>query len=230
MGIVSRHIATDSPYNGLCPNVLNVPHQTVMNAKASASNAVFTTQNIFTSATKNISFAPGTQPDYARNVVAVVVPNTASSSLYSVGSVIIYGRDLYGSTRSESFALTALNTVSSGLRGSVNFASLDSVSYTNVQLHTNSSSAGSAVSAYVGVGQKLGLPISLISTDAVFNVVLGTAEQRTSSGANSTNNQYTVVTGGYEVNGISLSSAYASGTLLQVGYANLGFRAPVGSY
>lgn len=229
MAIIGRHIETAPPYNGLPPRVLNLPCEMAFFPKASASNAVWTTANHFTATNNNnnVSVAPATQPDYARNVVLLISPNTASSSLYSAGTVQFYGRDVFGSTRSESFALTAMNTNSSPTTGSINFASLDSISFVSLKYHTASSSAASAVSFYAGVGQKLGLPVALQSSDAVYKVVLGTAEQRTSSGANSTNNLYTVVTGDYHVGGIKASNAYASNSLLQIGYNNLGFRGPV---
>jgi len=232
MAIVNRHIDTTPPYNGLAPGVLNVPGQWVGFPKASASNAVYTTANHFTATnnTNNVSIAAGTQPDYARNVVAKFVPNTASAGLYSAGTLVIYGKDLYGSTRSESFAITAMGTASAPNTGSVNFLNVDTISVAGLQFHTASSSARSAVSFYVGVGQKVGLPISLMSTNAVFQVVQGTSNMSTYSGATSTNNQYTAFTGDYYNGGLAISAVHNSASALAIGYKNLGWMAPVGSY
>lgn len=232
MAIVSRHIDTTPPYHGLPPGVLNVPAHWAGFPKASASNAVYTTANHFTATnnTINVSMAAGTQVDYPRNVVAKFVPNTASAGLYSAGTLLFYGRDLYGSTRSESFAITAMGTASAPDVGSVNFAQLDSISVAGLQFHTGSSSARSAVSFYAGVGQKIGLPVSFLSTDAVFRVVQGTSNMNTFSGATSSNNQWTAVTGDYYQGGVNISAAHNSQSLLQIEYKNLGWQAPVGSY
>lgn len=233
--IVNRHIATIDPYNGLSPDVLNVPAQWVGFPKASASNAVYTTANHFTATNNSIgvSMAPGTQPDYARNVVAKFVPNTASAGLYSAGTLVFHGRDVMGSSRSESFAITAMGSVSAPNAGSINFAKIDSISVTGLRFHTASSSARSDVSLIVGVGQKLGMPISFASTNAIFAVVQGTVQQLQYDGTASTassNNQWTAVTGDYHIGGLSLSAAHNSASMLQVGYKNLGRQAPTGSY
>ena len=231
MAIIARHIETNAPFYGLPSNALNAPAQYVNFAKASASNAVHTTANFVTGTSNlyNTSFAPGTNVDVARNALAYLAPNTGSAGLYSAGTLVAFGKDIYGYTRSESFAVTALNSVSDPTKGVVNFASLDSLSVSGLIFHTASSSARSAVSMLWGVGQKLGLPVSLISSDGVFDVHFGTTPLLTSSGASSTNNQYVVVTGDYTVNGLSNTAAYASGSLLQVGYMHLGYRAPFAS-
>lgn len=227
MAIVGRHIDTVDHY-GLPPWALNTPAQYVGYPKVSNTNNVWTTAAQFTSAANlmGYSFAPGTNVDYARNLVVGLKPNTASSGLYSAGTVYLYGKDIFGSTRSESFGVTALNTVSDPVTGSVNFASLDSISFAGLVFHTASSSARSDVTAYVGVGNKIGLPVDLLSSDGVFFQALATVINRTSSGANSTNNQYTVVTGPYQYGGV-IVSAVSSASLLQIGYVNLGFRGAV---
>lgn len=235
MSFNGRHVLTSPPYNGLPPNVLNLPSEIVLSAKASVSNGVWTTQNYLTSAVNTMSYsvAPATQIDYARNVAVRISPNTASSGtaagagLYAAGSIAFYGRDVFGSTRSEAFALTSLNQVTGTVLGSINFASLDSIYFTNVQFHTASSSARSDVSIYVGVGPKLGLPVLIRSSDAVYKAHIGTLQQLTSSGASSSNNQYAITTGEYHVNGISFTSAHATNTPVQIGYNNLGFRGAV---
>lgn len=229
MAIGNRHVLTQSPFNGLTPNVVNIPAQWGGYPKASASNVVYTTANHFTSTVNsmNYSVAAGTQPDYARNLCVKFVPNTGSAGLYSAGTVKIYGKDVFGSTRSESFAITgAAGSASAPTYGSVNFANIDSISVHGLVFHTASSSARSDVSFYVGVGQKVGLPVNLKSTNAVYQVVQGTSRMSTYSGATSTNNQYTVVTGNYHVNGVSLSAVHNSASNLRIDYKNLGWMAP----
>jgi hypothetical protein len=232
MAIGNRHILTRSPENGLRPDVINIPSQWDGFPKASASNAVYTTANYFTSTVNNMGYsvAPGTQPDYARNVAVKLVPNSASAGLYSAGTLKIYGKDVFGSTRSESFAITgAVGSASAPTYGTVNFANIDSISVAGLKFHTASSSARSDVSIFVGVGQKIGLPVPIHSTNAVYQVIQGTSRMSTYSGATSTNNQYTAVTGDYWRGGVSISAVHNSGSNLRVEYKNLGWMAPYGS-
>jgi hypothetical protein len=229
MAIVNRHIDTKYPNYGLGPQVLNVVQQYIASAKASGGSALYSTANYLTATnnTINASVAPGTAVDYPRNALVLLSPNTASSSLYSAGTVVLYGKDIKGVTQSESFAATALNTVSSPTEGSVVFAQVDTISFSGFQFHTGSSSARSAVSVSVGVGARIGLPVSLKSSDAVVYAYIGTARQLTSAGTDSTNNQYTVYTGDYSVAAVKFSNALATGTPVQVLFNNLGFNAPV---
>lgn len=229
MAIVNQHIETKPPYNGLSPNVLNVPAQYVAFPAVSASSGVYSTANHLT-ATNNLNngtVAPGTQPNVARNIVVLLSPNTGSASLYSGGSIVVVGKDYFGSTRSEAFPVTALNAVSAPRLGSVNFASLDAISFRSVGLHTGSSSAASAVSVYVGYGQKIGLPINLILTNGVHAVHVGSAQFLTSAGASSSQNNYTVCTGAPHVNGVIVNGNLNAASAFQVGYVNLGSRMPV---
>jgi len=221
--IVNRHIATVPPYNGLAPGVVNIPAQWVGYPKASASNVVVTK----TQQTAGSSVAAGTQVDYPRNLNVVITP-TASSAAITGGGVTVYGRDLYGSTRSETFnSLAASSSV--GQLGSINFKFVDTVSM-KLSFLAGSSSAASDFAVVVGVGQQIGLPVSLQSSDAVFEVIQGTSRMSTYSGATSSNNQWTVVTGDYYCNGIKISAVHNSASLLEIGYKNLGWMAPVGSY
>lgn len=232
MAIGNRHILTRSPENGLRPDVLNVPGNVHMYPIASASNAVYTTANHFTSTVNNMNYtmAAGTQPDVPRNVVVNFKPNTGSAGLYSAGTLKIWGKDVFGSTRSESFAITgAAGASSAPTAGAVNFQVIDSISVQGLKFHTASSSARSDVSFYVGLGQKLGLPIPLASTNAVYAVYFGTKRMSTYSGATSTNNQWTVVTGDYSRGGVSISTTLGSGTDVRIEYKNLGWMAPYGS-
>jgi hypothetical protein len=231
--IVNRHIGTSEPHNGLSPWVLNTPQQYEVLPKASVSNAVYTTANHFTSTVNSMAYsmAAGTQPDYPRNVVVNLKPNTGSVSLYSAGTIYVYGRDVFGSTRSESFAATgAAGSASDAVKGSVNFLRIDTISVNGLKFAAASSSARSDVSFYVGLGNKIGLPVPLISANGVYQVYLGTSVMDTSSGTKSTLNQYTAITGDYYVGGVSISTTLGSGTELRVEYKNLGYLAPYGSY
>lgn len=229
-GIVGRQVETADPWGGLPPRVHDVPAVWVGFPAASASNNVYTTANYFTStatAGAAYSFAPGTQIDYARNVNIRFSPNTASTALYSAGTVSLIGLDYYGKAVSETIAVSSIVSASSPYTGSVNFQRLQTIS-ASIQFHSGSSSARSDVSLYIGQGQKLGLPVYLQSTaGAVQAVYLGTAQQTTLTATSATsNNQFTVVTGAYSVGGISLSSAYASGSALQIHYKMNGRSTP----
>lgn len=204
---------------GIPPNVLNLPVSWVGFPKASAHSAVVTK----TQQTAGSSVAPGTDVDYPRNLVVIITP-TASSAGVTGGGVTVYGRDIYGSTRSETFnSLAASSSV--GQTGSLNFAKVDTISM-QLSFLAATSSAASDFAVNVGVGQKLGLPVHLRSSDAIFAVHLGTLQKSSYSGATSTNNQWSVSTGDYLVNGLRLSDVYASGSALHIGYFALGFRAP----
>lgn len=221
MAVIDRHIQTVDGYYGLSPHVLNVPAQFVGFVKASASGAIVTK----TQQTAGSSVAAGTQPDYARNLNVVITP-TASSAGVTGGGVTVWGRDIFGSTRSETFNSLAASAAA-GQSGSVNFLSIQTVSM-KLSFLSATSSAASAFAVVVGVGQQVGLPVQMRSTNGVFAVHLGTAAQRTSSGASSSNNQWTVIPGDYWNGGIKLSNALNSGSLLQIGYYNMGaeFKRP----
>lgn len=215
MAIVNRHIATNDPYVGLGPNVLNVPMLWAGYPAAAASNNVASK----TQRTQGSSMAPGTQIDYPRNVVVYITPSVSSAGVTG-GGVTVFGRDAYGSYRSETFnSLAATSSV--GQSGSVNFAKVDTVSML-LSIHSDTSSAASAYAVYVGGGNKLGLPVALYSTNAVLQIHQGTTEQLVYSGSAhssaSSNNQWTVVTGDYWVGGVKLSNAHNSGSLLHIRY------------
>ena len=215
MAIVNRHIETHSPYMGLGPGVLHVPMYWYGYPKAAASNNVATK----TQHTTGSSIAAGTALDYPRNVVVYITPS-ASSAGVTGGGVTIYGRDLYGSTRSETFnSLAATSSV--GQTGSVNFAVIDTISM-KLSFLPATASAASDFGVFVGAGLKLGLPVSIRETNAVFEVVQGTAHQWQYTGATSSNNEWTVVTGDYWNGGIKLSSALNSGSLHAIGYMGCG--------
>lgn len=219
MSIVDRHILTNVPNPGLSPYVLNVPAFWAGFPKASASGAIVTK----TQQTAGSSVAAGTQPDYARNLNVVITP-TASSVGVTGGGVTAYGRDVFGSTRSETFNSLAISHAA-GQNGSVNFASIDSVSM-QLQYLSATSSAASAFAVVVGVGQKLGLPISIRETDAIYGIHQGTSRNSWWAATSvSSNNEWTAVKGDYWNGGVSMSNVYASGSLHQIHYLNRGMSA-----
>ena len=209
MAIIDRHIQTADGYYGLSPFALNVPAQWVGLPKASVSAAVVTK----TQATAGSSVAAGTQPDYARNLNVVITP-TASSAGVTGGGVTIYGKDVFGSTRSETFNSLAISA-SAGQNGSVNFASVDTVSM-QLQFLAATSSAASAFAVVVGVGQKIGLPVSIRETNAIHEAYQGTARFT----------DCTAVKGDYWNGGYSQSAVHGSGSMLRVDYLMRGSSAP----
>jgi hypothetical protein len=219
MGVINRHIDTRSPFDGLAPHVLNVPGFWAGFPKASASNVVYTASQ----QTAGSSAGPGTAVDYARALFYAIGP-TASSSIWTAGGFTVFGVDLFGSTRSETVG-TNIGTATNGVQGTINFARVDTIS-AKLSFLAGSSTAASNVSISVGVGQKIGLPIHIRSTNAIYQVHQGTLIQSTFSGATSTNNQFTVVTGDYYLGGLSMSNAQNSASLLQINYNNLGRSSP----
>lgn len=219
MSVHDRHIRTNPPYNGLSPTVLNLPQQWIGYPKVAASNAVVTK----TQQTAGSSVAAGTQPDYARNLAVFITP-TASSDGVTAGGVSIYGKDAFGNARTETFAGSSAILGTAGQTGSVNFASIDTVSM-KLSFLSASSSAASAFAVVVGVGNKLGLPVELRSSNGVIDVRRGTVQLLSSAGASSTDNQYTVVTGDYYLNGVQVSAGYSSALLAQINYYAMGCAA-----
>lgn len=215
--IVNRHIGTADPNNGLSPGVLNVPAYYYAYAGIASSNNVATK----TQQTQGSSIAAGTQIDYPRNLQVIITPTQSSAGISAGGVVSVWGQDALGQTRLETFGTSAASNAS-GVSGSVNFASVQTISML-LSFHSDTSSAASAYAVLIGRGNKIGLPVSIRSTNAVFDVGLYTLKKLTSSGANSTNNEYTVCTGDYWKNGVCAVASSAS--LFQVGYLNLGFRA-----
>lgn len=220
MAIANRNILTNDPHNGLSPGVLNVPaFYNVYAGLASSDNVATKTQR-----TQGSSVAAGTQIDYPRNLQVIITPTDSSAGISAGGGVTVWGRDAFGYTRSESYAGTKAASNASGVSGTVNFASIATISML-LSFHSDTSSAASAYALVMGRGNKIGLPVDLVSSDAVFKVALYTSQKLTSSSDDSTNNAYTVCTGEYWKNGVVVA-AVSSASLLQVGYLNLGFRAP----
>lgn len=215
--IVNHHIGTNDPHNGLSPNVLNVPLQYQGYPRVAHTSGIASK----TQRTQGSSIAAGTQIDYPRNVQVVMAP-TNSSGGYTGGGVTIYGRDFMDVTRSEAFG-TGIKSHASGLTGSINFAKIDTISML-LSFHSDTSSAASDFSVYVGQGGKIGLPVRINSTNAVYAVNLYTLQYSTYSSDTSSNNQWTVHTGDYWYNGVSIA-AVSTASVLEIGYLALGHRA-----
>lgn len=186
--------------------------------------------------------AAGTQPDYPRNIV-LQISASASSTWVTGGSVSVVGADLFQKQMTDYLAVSAVNSGSAGISMSRNFVRLDTIS---ASLHwatgmtkgstsssgsdggttTSSSGVNPQVTLNFGVGQKLGvMPISILSSNAVMYAMFGTANQTTTSATASTSaNQFTVCTGDYWFNGYVGSSAYNSGTQLELSYKMNGWQ------
>lgn len=207
MAIVDRHIDP----GGLSPAVLNVLDKWVVSAKASAAAGVKTYASAFSAATLNSTVAPGTQIDYARNLLyqISVVGGTDSTAIISGGTCVVIGTDIRGSSISESVALTQMVSGTVPVEGSAMFASVATISWSNVSLHTGSSSNSSCVSASVGVGNIIGLPQSVKYTNAVPMAWIGTARQ---------DGSFTVKTGDFISAGVSFSNAVATNTPVQINF------------
>lgn len=217
--IHNARVGTYSPHNGLSPNVLNVPAFWHGYPGIASSNNVITT----TQRTQGSSAAAATALDYPRNLQVIITPTQSSAGISAGGKVTVFGRDMYGYTISESFGTSAASNAS-GVSGAINFAKVDTISML-LSFHSDTSSAASAYAVIIGRGNKIGLPISIRSTDAVFFVALGTSVKSTYSSDTSTNNMWTVYTGDYYRGGVAAVASSASH--LQIGYLNLGFRAPM---
>lgn len=206
MAIVDRHIAEP----GLGPTVLNLCLPMVLGShKVGASNAVVTTAPGTSSL--NATKAVGTNIDFPRNLSyqMSITNGSASSAMVSQGTLVMNGFDAQGNALSESVGIKALaGAGTAGIIGTAIFGSLASngVSFSQYQLHTGSSSASDSVSVYVGVGNIVGLPMAIRSTNAVPYAWIGTTPQPAS---------YTVKTGPVGTAGISFSNALASNTPVQ---------------
>lgn len=145
----------------------------------SNTNGVYTRASVLSASSVNSSVGPGTNLDYPRNVIVKFTPASASSGLWSGGSIVLSGVNIVGATVSESFAVTALNTCdTAGISGTVAWAAGPqpaTISFSNVSLHTASSSASSDFSFHVGFGAKVGLPYSVAHTAHVLTVIQSSA-------------------------------------------------------
>lgn len=221
MAIQDKHVDQTNPTvageqsGGFHPLVFNELNNVFLGfPKASAIAAVLTKQTFIS--TINATSAVGTDIDFPRNLAyqLVLTNGTASSAMISGGTFYAIGTDIRGSATSESILAAQLASSSVPQQGSIMWASVGTISFSNISLHTSASSASNSVSFSVGVGNVIGLPQAIRSTNAFVNLFLGTSKMLTQSSASSTNNQYTVVTGPFGVAGVSISSTLGSGTAL----------------
>jgi hypothetical protein len=225
MAIQDRHVDQTNPTvageqsGGLHPSVLNVMNAAALGFyKASAIAGVFTKQTL--SSTMNASSAVGTDVDFPRNAAYqfVLTNGTASSAMISGGTFLLLGTDIRGSATTETINMAQLASSSLPQQGTVIWGSVGTVSFSNFSLHTSASTASNSVSFSVGVGNVVGMPQAVRSTNAVVNLFWGTSKMLTQSGASSTNNQYTVVTGPFGAAGISISTTLTTASLLNAYY------------
>lgn len=172
--VVSSHFSAGA----IQPNAIGFALPIPLGAPAvSNTNGVYTRASVLSASSVNSTVAPGTQPDLARNVIVKFTPASASSSLWSGGTIAVVGSDILGAAVSETFAVTALNTAdTNGVSGSKCFASIGTISFSNVSLHTASSSASSDFSFHIGFGGRVGLPFSVQSTNNILSVFKGTSK------------------------------------------------------
>lgn len=225
MAIQDKHIDQTNPTvagessGGLHPSVLNAMWVSPLGFhKASAIAAVLTKQTFVS--TVNATSAVGTDVDFPRNLAYqfVLTNGTASSAMISGGTIYALGTDIRGSATSESILAAQLASSSIPQQGSIMWGSVGTISFSNVSLHTSASSASNSVSFSVGVGNVVGMPQAIRSSNAVVNLFWGTSKMLTQSGASSTNNQYTMVTGAFGVAGISISTTLATASLVNAYY------------
>lgn len=174
----------------------------------SHSSTIYSSNSGLLSATSiaSTTFAAGSQPVFCRNLVYQLSISGNATGMVSAGTLSVQGWDMASNTISESVALTAVAAASTDLvQGTKCFQSISGSGFTvsGYLLATASSTRSKSISLYVGAGNKLGLPNSVQSTNAVPMVWLGSANQTGS---------YTVVAGNVGDAGISLSNALSAGS------------------
>jgi hypothetical protein len=205
LAVSSQHLALSAVTSGAISDGAVQPyHLNVVVAQhlgqpaASATDAVYSQDSAWSASSINSSVAVGTQLDFPRNLQYLLTPNTGSAGLYSGGTIVVVGSDVLGNSISESVAVTDLNSGSDPIVGTVVFAKASTVSFSNVTIHTDSSSASNDMSVHVGDGNILGLGNSVLGTDAVPFAWIGTARQ---------DGSFTVQTGGVGTAGIAFENA-----------------------
>jgi hypothetical protein len=173
--------------------------------KASATNAVFTTQTF--ASTVNTTFAPGTQVDFARNLLYLIsVTGGTASNPFTAGTIIVQGSDMRGSAISETVNASALGLAGSSA-GVVKFArfATNGISISNMVMHTASSSNSNSVTFAVGLGNVVGLPNPVGSVNPIKYAYEGT----------SAFTNFTAVSGPVGTAGVSVTPTLGSGSNLQ---------------
>lgn len=202
MAIVPRHIDPE----GLKVENLDVCLPILIGPiKASAAGAIFTTQT-FASAV-DTTFAVGTQPDFARNLLyRISVTGGSASNPFTAGTLNIYGSDIRGSGVTETIGLSALGANSVASVGEVKFASLasDGISIKGLVMHTASSSNSNSVTLSIGVGNIVGLPNPVGTVNPVKYAYEGT----------SAFTNFTIKSGPVGTAGVSVGPTLGSGSNL----------------
>jgi hypothetical protein len=203
MAIVPRHIDPE----GLKAENLDVCLPVFVGPiKASAIAAVYTKQS-FASAGTSGSFAPGTNVDFARNLIyQISVTGGTASNPFSAGTLIVRGSDIRGSAISETVNIPALGSSSGISQGIVKFASLasDGLSFSGVAQYTSLTSNSNSVSFSVGVGNVVGLPNPVGSVNPIKYAYEGT----------SAFTNFTAVSGPVGTAGVSVTPTLGSGSNL----------------
>lgn len=177
---------------------------------AAVSNIIATQGSVLLSATTvgSTTFAAGTQPDFARNLIYEINISDDATGMVSAGTLKVNGWDLASNTMQETVALTDIASAGSAsfVNGTKCFQSLSGSAFTvsGYLLATASSTRSRSISLYVGAGSKIGLPNACQSTNACPAVYLGSTVQGTAS--------CTVATGAVGVAGVSFSNAFSSGS------------------
>jgi hypothetical protein len=198
---------------GLSPAALDVVVLAIHGRPtAAASNEVATVGSVILSATSvaSTTFAAGTQPDFARNLIYEINISGDATGMVSAGTLTVNGWDLASNTCQETVALTHIASAGSAsfVNGSKCFQSISGSGFTvsGYLLATASSTRSKSISLYVGPGSKLGLPNSVQSSNpsACPAVYLGSTVQGSAS--------VTVVSGNVGDAGVSFSNAFSSGS------------------
>ena len=188
-------------HNVMLPFYLGYPAVSHSSTIYSSNSGLFSATSI-----ASTTFAAGSQPVFARNLVYQLSISGDDTAMVSAGSLTVKGWDMQSRTLSESVALTRVAAATTDMiQGSACFQSISSSGFTvsGYLLATASSTRSRSISLYVGAGNKLGLPNSVQSTGAVKQVWLGSANQTGS---------FTVASGDVGVAGISLSNALSAGS------------------
>lgn len=203
MAVVPRHIDSAGLKVGNLDVVVN---HVVGPIKASATNAVFTTQT-FASST-NATFAVDTNVDFPRNLLYLIscTAGTASNP-FTAGTLYVYGSDARGAGITESVNWSGLGVAGSSV-GVVKFATLasDGLSLSGAVMATSGSSNSNSITFAVGLGNVIGLPNPVGTVNPVIFGYEGTSKF--------TNHTY--VSGPVGTAGVSIGPTLGSGSNLML--------------
>jgi hypothetical protein len=180
----------------------------------------------------------GTQPDYCRNL-NYSFSDSANSSYISRGTIYVAGKDLLRVARTESRAISGIISAGTFFNGTLNFGELSGLtvnqtlvsSLLTASVNQLSDSNGGTTRTTAGVtaapsfifrvgrGPKLGvLHVEYKKIDAVVYASQQGAAKTTTTGTASTNNQFSVFTGQYNVGGVSFTSALDATQRVELSY------------